>query len=197
MKQQMREMMDMAETEKERKAIHRCMQELGKTNSYTKNRVEIVYRDGNKGLSSLRDPVCGARKNHRALRTFPRFFRPRHQLRPRCISHCERSGSLPAPEPSLGFSSSTKQKTTPRGCCFLFGGEGGTRTLAPVTRPTPLAGAPRHQLEYFSIGSVFTHIHFADFLSAYVLYSSCTRMSTLFIKKLCNHFIGISEKLLT
>ena len=34
------------------------------------------------------------------------------------------------------------------------GGEGETRTLAPVTRPTPLAGAPRHQLEYFSIGNV-------------------------------------------
>ena len=34
---------------------------------------------------------------------------------------------------------------------LFFGGEGGTRTLAPVTRPTPLAGAPRHQLEYFSI----------------------------------------------
>ena len=33
------------------------------------------------------------------------------------------------------------------------GGEGETRTLAPVTRPTPLAGAPRHQLEYFSIGN--------------------------------------------
>ena len=33
-----------------------------------------------------------------------------------------------------------------------FGGEGGTRTLAPVAQPTPLAGAPRHQLEYFSIG---------------------------------------------
>ncbi len=45
----------------------------------------------------------------------------------------------------------------------LFGGEGETQTLAPVSRPTPLAGAPRHQLEYFSIGSVFTHIHFADF----------------------------------
>ena len=29
------------------------------------------------------------------------------------------------------------------------GAEGETRTLAPVTRPTPLAGAPRHQLEYF------------------------------------------------
>ncbi len=33
-------------------------------------------------------------------------------------------------------------------CCF-FGAEGETRTLAPVARPTPLAGAPRHQLEYF------------------------------------------------
>ena len=39
-----------------------------------------------------------------------------------------------------------------------LGGEGETRTLAPVTRPTPLAGAPRHQLEYFSIGSVFSLI---------------------------------------
>ena len=34
------------------------------------------------------------------------------------------------------------------------GGEGETRTPAPVTRPTPLAGAPRHQLEYFSICDV-------------------------------------------
>ena len=32
-----------------------------------------------------------------------------------------------------------------------YGGEGGTRTLAPeFTQPTPLAGAPRHQLEYYS-----------------------------------------------
>ncbi len=38
------------------------------------------------------------------------------------------------------------EQSTPRN-----GGEGGTRTLAPVTRPTPLAGAPRHQLEYFSM----------------------------------------------
>ena len=37
--------------------------------------------------------------------------------------------------------------------CALNGGEGETRTPAPVTRPTPLAGAPRHQLEYFSIGN--------------------------------------------
>lgn len=33
---------------------------------------------------------------------------------------------------------------------FLFGGDGETRTLAPVSQPTPLAGAPRHQLEYIS-----------------------------------------------
>ena len=29
---------------------------------------------------------------------------------------------------------------------FLLGAEGETRTLAPVSRPTPLAGAPRHHL---------------------------------------------------
>ena len=29
---------------------------------------------------------------------------------------------------------------------FLFGGEQGIRTLAPVTRPTPLAGEPLHHL---------------------------------------------------
>ena len=38
------------------------------------------------------------------------------------------------------------------------GAEGETRTLAPVSRPTPLAGAPRHQLEYFCIGSVYDTI---------------------------------------
>ena len=43
----------------------------------------------------------------------------------------------------------TKNMDTRMGV-HIFGGEGGTRTLAPVTRPTPLAGAPRHQLEYFS-----------------------------------------------
>ena len=38
-----------------------------------------------------------------------------------------------------------------------YGGEGETRTPAPVTRPTPLAGAPRHQLEYFSVCDVISH----------------------------------------
>ena len=48
--------------------------------------------------------------------------------------------------------SSPPRKKRPRCICItvLRGGEGGTRTLAPVTRPTPLAGVPRHQLEYFS-----------------------------------------------
>ncbi len=39
-----------------------------------------------------------------------------------------------------------------------YGGEGETRTPAPVSRPTPLAGAPRHQLEYFSIWSTSSHV---------------------------------------
>ena len=33
------------------------------------------------------------------------------------------------------------------------GGEGEIRTLATVSRPTPLAGAPLHRLEYFSVCS--------------------------------------------
>ena len=34
----------------------------------------------------------------------------------------------------------------------MSGGAGETRTLAPgFSRPTPLAGAPRHQLEFCSI----------------------------------------------
>ena len=34
---------------------------------------------------------------------------------------------------------------------FFVGGEGEIRTLAPIARPTPLAGAPLHRLEYFSV----------------------------------------------
>ena len=37
------------------------------------------------------------------------------------------------------------------------GGEEETRTPAPVSRPTPLAGAPRHQLEYFSKVADFSY----------------------------------------
>ena len=42
-----------------------------------------------------------------------------------------------------------KRKSTKIIPCASSGAEGETRTLAPVSRPTPLAGAPRHQLEYF------------------------------------------------
>ena len=45
----------------------------------------------------------------------------------------------------------TKRKDTKEKTSVSFGAEGETRTLAPVARPTPLAGAPRHQLEYFCI----------------------------------------------
>ena len=55
--------------------------------------------------------------------------------------------------PGARFSSLFPQKKKAQAeiCLCFFGGEGETRTLAPVTRPTPLAGAPRHQLEYFSM----------------------------------------------
>ena len=61
-----------------------------------------------------------------------------------CCVRCTQTMLCPADtnEKSTGFDLS------------IFGAEGETRTPAPVTRPTPLAGAPRHQLEYFSIGSV-------------------------------------------
>ena len=41
-------------------------------------------------------------------------------------------------------------KTLEKSRVFQCGGEGEIRTLAPLSRPTPLAGAPLHQLEYFS-----------------------------------------------
>ena len=51
----------------------------------------------------------------------------------------------------LGGKLQTKRKDTKEKTSVSFGAEGETRTLAPVARPTPLAGAPRHQLEYFCI----------------------------------------------
>ena len=52
---------------------------------------------------------------------------------------------------SPGWEVATKRKDTKEKTSVSFGAEGETRTLAPVARPTPLAGAPRHQLEYFCI----------------------------------------------
>lgn len=41
---------------------------------------------------------------------------------------------------------------------FLFGAEGGIRTLATVTRPTSLAGKPLRPLEYFCIDVGYSNI---------------------------------------
>ena len=64
------------------------------------------------------------------------------------------SALRPTPVPGAVVLVSLNTNRRPIGRLLVFGGEGETRTPAPVTRPTPLAGAPRHQLEYFSIGSV-------------------------------------------
>ncbi len=45
---------------------------------------------------------------------------------------------------------------------FLNGGEGGIRTLAPVTQPNPLAGDPLEPLEYFSKFSHYSVIFLAE-----------------------------------
>ena len=62
---------------------------------------------------------------------------------------------------------SVNKKKHPVWGAFSYGGEGGTRTLAPVSRPIPLAGVPRHQLEYFSVFhkavAVINHFCVCDF----------------------------------
>ena len=42
-------------------------------------------------------------------------------------------------------------------CLLFFGADGEIRTLAAVAHPTPLAGAPRHQLEYICKTVTLTH----------------------------------------
>ncbi len=41
--------------------------------------------------------------------------------------------------------------------CSYYGADGEIRTLAAVAHPTPLAGAPRHQLEYICKTVTITH----------------------------------------
>ena len=48
------------------------------------------------------------------------------------------------------ISRSTRKLTLRVHCVDLLSGERGIWTLAPVSRPTPLAGAPLQPLEYFS-----------------------------------------------
>ena len=65
-----------------------------------------------------------------------------------------------------------KEKAQRKNPCAFPGAEGETRTLAPVTRPTPLAGAPRHQLEYFSVGDVNNHLF--QLLTVYITHTAKT-----------------------
>lgn len=72
----------------------------------------------------------------------------------------------------------TNKKGTVKNCSFFIGAEGETRTLAPVARPTPLAGAPRHQLEYFCkltgyTCQVFIALHLSCELYFNTRYSKC------------------------
>ena len=100
-----------------------------------------------------------------------------HQFRRNCISskrsfvyhHCEKKCSLRLMIYTFGdemhacawwytiaFAMDKKSASFFRNLP-ISGGEGETRTLAPVSRPTPLAGAPRHQLEYFCKCNGFNH----------------------------------------
>ena len=62
----------------------------------------------------------------------------------KCCARTVAFSSLP------GGKLQTKRKDTKEKTSVSFGAEGETRTLAPVARPTPLAGAPLQPLEYFS-----------------------------------------------
>ena len=50
-----------------------------------------------------------------------------------------------------------KKKNKHKSACSFFGADGEIRTLAAVAHPTPLAGAPRHQLEYICKTVTITH----------------------------------------
>ena len=55
------------------------------------------------------------------------------------------------------FRISLLKKEQAQKCLFFFGADGEIRTLAAVAHPTPLAGAPRHQLEYICKTVTITH----------------------------------------
>ena len=92
--------------------------------------------------------------------------------------------TLPLAPPTLKFESLLRQKrksASRKGADFL-GAEGETRTLAPVTRPTPLAGAPRHQLEYFCIGNTSVLFNCARRLAQRVGFEPTVRFRTTVFK---------------
>ena len=65
---------------------------------------------------------------------------------------------------------------------FKQNGERGIRTLAPVARPTPLAGAPLQPLEYFSMNrtSSLPICYWRHFVTQKLLYISSMLLSIAF-----------------
>ena len=99
-----------------------------------------------------RDSKCSSKtqspRSLGALRDSPCFFTSQP-----CLFLPQAAAWLFAPRLRRSSSSFIFKKTRSNSFCrcSVFGGDGETRTLAPVTRPTPLAGAPRHHLEYISL----------------------------------------------
>ena len=123
----------------------------------TSTQKDARYFGGEGGTRVLRTPFCGARKNVRAQVRTSIFSTAATKSRslhppPAAVALFARTFGARVRDPIY-----TKITSTPKDARY-FGGEGGTRTLAPgFSRPTPLAGAPRHQLEYFSISDVTLH----------------------------------------
>ncbi len=91
-------------------------------------------------------------KNPSGLR-LPSFFRPLHNPAPSLHPPPAAVGlgsSLPVPGAEAQIPYHNKKASHIHDLLFC-GGEGEIRTPAPVSRPTPLAGEPLHQLEYFSV----------------------------------------------
>ncbi len=81
---------------------------------------------------------------------------------PPFFRHRRRSGSKPAPSVlELEDLLQSNKKQVSLWISAFYGGVGETRTLAPgFSQPTPLAGAPRHQLEYYSVCRIYKNIRF-------------------------------------
>ena len=89
----------------------------------------------------------GANGEIRPPRFHARRHAPGHRNSPQdCFyaSHCP-------------FRISLLKKNKHKSACSFFGADGEIRTLAAVAHPTPLAGAPRHQLEYICKTVTITH----------------------------------------
>ena len=93
-------------------------------------------------------PVCGTRKIFTAYAD-RLIFRPLHHCRAPLIRHRRWSHSMPAPS-VLKFETADiykRKKHQPKRLVLFLGGGQEIRTLAPVSRPTPLAGEPLWPLE--------------------------------------------------